>query len=327
LTRIVCQQIAPRILDLAANSALSIAAIREAIDMGADIVLLPELVTSGYVFSSAAEAGQVAITPRDPLFAAWAVEAARGRAVVIGGFCELGEDGHLYNSAAVVDGTGVIGVYRKTHLWDREKLYFRPGVEPPRVFDTTAGQIGVLICYDLEFPELTRTVALAGAELLAVPSNWPLVDRPAGERPPEVLIAMAAARVNHMFIACCDRTLTEREQRWTEGTHIIDDSGWVVANVEGEGAAVADVDLSSARDKTFSEFVHAFYDRRPELYGPVTEIAPGFPIRTTSNGFTDSDDPIWGSGELPIDFGGRTHCMSRRDGRSRGTDTESDDPG
>jgi predicted amidohydrolase len=277
LTKIICQQIAPRILDLAANSALSIAAIREAIDLGADVVVLPELVTSGYVFTSVEEAASVAITRQDPLFAAWAVEAARGRAVVIGGFCELTADGHVYNSAAVVDGSGVIDVYRKTHLWDREKLYFRPGTQPPRVLDTPAGRIGVLICYDLEFPELTRALALAGAELLAVPVNWPLVQRPAGERPPEVVIAMGAARVNHMFIACCDRTLPERDQQWTEGTHIIDDAGWVLANVDGEGSAVADVDLSRARDKTFSEFVDAFHDRRPELYGPVTRPAPGLP--------------------------------------------------
>ncbi len=252
---------------------MSLRAIRDAIDLGADIVVLPELVTSGYVFTSAEEAGRVAITAQDPLFAAWATEAARGPGIVIGGFCELGEDGYLYNSAAVVDCAGVIGVYRKTHLWDRERLYFRAGAESPRVFDTSAGQIGVLVCYDLEFPELTRTLALAGAELIAAPVNWPLVDRPTGEHPPEVLIAMAAARVNHVFIACCDRTLTERNQQWTEGTCIINDLGWRLAHVDGQGSAVANVDLSRARDKTFGRYVHAFHDRRPELYGPVTNTS------------------------------------------------------
>jgi predicted amidohydrolase len=293
MTRIVCQQLAPRIADLAANKALSAAAIRGAVDRGADIIVLPELVSSGYVLSSAAEAASVAITPQDALFSAWAAEAARGGAVVIGGFCEQGDDGNLYNSAAVVDGTGVLGVYRKSHLWDREKLYFQPGAQPPCVFDTHLGRIGVLICYDLEFPELTRMLALAGAELLAVPANWPLVERPAGERPPEVTIAMAAARINHVFVACCDRTLTEREQQWTAGTHIIDDSGWVLAKVEGEGAAVADVDLSRAHHKSFSTFVHAFQDRRPELYGPLTLMTPHFGTEPGSSDVSTPARHLW----------------------------------
>ena len=64
---------------------------------------------------------------------------------------------------------------------------FEPGNETPPVIDTRVGRIGVLICYDLEFPEMSRMLALGGAELVAVPTNWPLVDGPEGERAPEVL--------------------------------------------------------------------------------------------------------------------------------------------
>ena len=277
MTRVVCRQLAPRIADLAANRALSVAAIRAAVDDGADVVVLPELVTSGYVFASPHEAASVAITPDDELFAAWSAEAARGGAVVVGGFCERGPDDRLYNSAAVVDGSGVLGVYRKTHLWDREKLVFTPGLDAPRVLDTAVGRLGVLVCYDLEFPELTRSLALAGAELLAVPTNWPLVDRPPGERPPEVVIGMAAARVNRMFIACCDRTGTERGQRWTAGTTIIGADGWVLAEQGGEGPAAADVDLAQARAKTLTELCDALGDRRPELYAAL-----GMPLAAAS---------------------------------------------
>jgi predicted amidohydrolase len=237
--------------------------------------VLPELVTSGYVFESTDEAAKAAITPRHVVFAEWAAEASRGPAVVVGGFCEQGDDGLLYNSAAVVDGSGVLGVYRKTHLWDREKLFFQPGAQEPRVFDTHAGRIGVLVCYDLEFPELTRLLALAGAELIVVPTNWPLVDRPAGERPPEVQIAMAAARVNRVFIACCDRTGTERGQEWTAGTTLIDETGWVIATQTKEGPARAEIDLALARDKRLTDLCDALGDRRPELYRPLT--APSRP--------------------------------------------------
>ena len=180
-------QFAPRVGEVETNRRLTVNAVAAAVgEHRADIVVLPELCNSGYMFQSPQEAASLAITREDALFKEWAAEASRGDAVVIGGFCERGDDGQLYNSAAVVEGRGIIGVYRKTHLWDREKLYFKPGSEVPGVFDTPHGRIGVLVCYDIEFPEMTRTLALAGAELIAVPTNWPLNDRPDGERPPEV---------------------------------------------------------------------------------------------------------------------------------------------
>jgi predicted amidohydrolase len=265
MTTVICRQLAPVVGDLAGNRTRARRAIEEAVAAGAEIVVLPELVTSGYVFESVEEAEAVAVTPDHALFAEWA-EAAGG-ALVIGGFAEAGDDGRVYNSAALVDATGVLGVYRKCHLWDREKLWFAPGADPPRVHDTRFGRVGVLICYDLEFPELTRTLALDGAELLAVPTNWPLVPRPAGERPPEVQIAMATARVNRMCIACCDRTGTEREVEWTAGTTIIDADGWPVATPGEDGAARAELDLATARDKRLTELADALGDRRPELYG------------------------------------------------------------
>jgi predicted amidohydrolase len=258
MTRIACLPLAPRVGDLPANRALTAGAVRDAAAGGADVVVLPELATSGYVFASRAEAESVAVTPAHPLFAEWA--SAAGGAVVIGGFCERGDGGALYNSAAVVDRDGVRAVYRKTHLWDAEKLLFTPGDRPPPVVDTAAGPIGVLICYDLEFPEMTRALALAGAHLIAAPVNWPLVWRPPGERPPEVIIAMAAARVNRTFIACCDRTGTERGQEWTAGTTIITPDGLPLPGT------TADVDLAQAANKVLSERNDVFGDRRPALY-------------------------------------------------------------
>jgi predicted amidohydrolase len=274
MTRVVLQQPAPVVGELAHNRALAIAAIRAAVADGADLVVLPELVTSGYVFASATEAASMAVAADDPLLEEWAAAVRPAGAVVVGGFCERGGDGRLHNSAAVVDGTGVRAVYRKTHLWDREKLVFAPGDDPPPVVDTAHGRIGVLVCYDLEFPELTRGLALGGADLIAVPTNWPLVPRPAGEHPPEVIIGMAAARTNRIFVACCDRAGVERGQEWTSGTAIIDQDGWVVAETTQEGAIAADLDLSLARDKRVTEHAHLHGDRRPELYAAVAE-APG----------------------------------------------------
>jgi predicted amidohydrolase len=270
VTRVACQQLAPVIGDLDANRKLCLTAIEEAIDAGADVIVLPELITSGYMFTSTEEAAEVAIAPDHELLREWADVAARADVVVIGGFCELGRPaGPVYNSAAVVDAGGLRAVYRKLHLWDNEHAIFTPGSEVPPVIETRVGRIGVVICYDLEFPELTRLVALAGAQLLAVPTNWPLFPRPDGERPSEVTIAMATGRVNKMAVACADRLGLERGQDWTGGATIVDPDGWVAAESRAAGMLIADIDLERAIDKRLTDRADVFGDRRPELYGAV----------------------------------------------------------
>jgi predicted amidohydrolase len=265
MTRIACAQIAPTVGNLQANMELSAAAIAEAVAAGAAIVVLPELVTSGYMFADADEARSVALSAQGPAFDAWL--SAAGDAVVIGGYCELGDDGLLYNSAAVVEAGGVIASYRKTHLWDREKLIFTPGGQLPPVVATRHGLIAVMVCYDLEFAELTRRATLDGAELIAAPVNWPLFPRPQGERPGEVITAMSTARTNKVAIAACDRAGAERGQQWTEGTAIVDPYGWVAATAgPGSGLAIADIDLSITHDKTVTEHVDLLADRRVDLY-------------------------------------------------------------
>jgi predicted amidohydrolase len=265
MTRIACCQIDPAIADLAANSALIETTIREAVAAGADVIVLPELATSGYMLADADEARAVALTPASPEFAKWA--AAAGDSVVIGGFCELGDDGLFYNSAAVVDAGGVVATYRKTHLWDQEKLIFTPGDALPPVLKTRHGVIAVMVCYDLEFPELTRLAAVAGAELLVAPVNWPLFPRPEGERPGEVTTMMSTARVNKVAVAACDRCGVERGQPWTAGTAIVDPDGWVVAIAGPDaGMAIADIDLSVTHDKSLTEHVDLLADRRLDLY-------------------------------------------------------------
>lgn len=269
-TRVTCVQLAPVLGDLAGNIERARSAIRAAVANGARIVVLPELATSGYLFASADEAREASIAADDPRLAAWSGEAARGGAVVVAGFCERGADGLVHNSALVLDGTGVRAVYRKVHLWDREKTLFTPGRAEPPVLDTAYGRVGVLVCYDLEFPEMPRALALRGADLIAVPTNWPVVPRPDGEHPPEVVAAMAAARASRVFVACCDRSGHERGEHWTRGTTLIDPDGWIRAGTEAEGGhATADLDLAEARGKRLTELADVIADRRPELYGEL----------------------------------------------------------
>ncbi|HUC21870.1 MAG TPA: nitrilase-related carbon-nitrogen hydrolase [Streptosporangiaceae bacterium] len=273
LTRVACCQFGPRIGELAANRAAGLAAAEAAADGGAAIVVLPELSASGYVFRDSAEARALA-EPADGLTAAgWAALARQRGITIVGGICELGADGLLYNTALVVDPEGVRAAYRKAHLWDAEKLLFTPGDAQPPVIETAGTSLAAMICYDLEFPEWVRLPALAGARLLCAPANWPAVPRPERERPMEVVRAQAAAAINRMFVAVCDRAGAERGVEWVGGSVIIDPDGWPLAGPEPgdhEITIAADCDLASAADKRISERNDVLTDRRPSLYGGVT---------------------------------------------------------
>jgi predicted amidohydrolase len=257
--------LAPTLGAVAANLDMSAAAIADAVAAGADVAVLPELVTSGYMFADTEEARAAALPADDAAFAAWLH--AAGDAVVIAGFCELGADDALYNTAAVIESGSMIATYRKTHLWDREKLIFTPGDRLPEVLHTRHGAIAVMVCYDLEFGEVTRRVAVAGAELIAAPVNWPRTARPKGERCGELITAMSAARTNHVAVAVCDRAGTERGATFAESTAIISADGWVVAETgPGVGTALADLDLAASRDKRVADYVDLLADRRLDLY-------------------------------------------------------------
>jgi predicted amidohydrolase len=255
--------------DLESNRNLIKNVIRQRGAVETQIVLLPELVSSGYVFESVEEARSCGEPPDGPMVSVLAVGAAHHGMVIIGGFAELGEDGALYNSAAVVGPDGLLAVYRKTHLWDREKLWFTPGSEPPPVVETPFGRIGVAVCYDLYFPELTRGLALAGADLIALPANLPLFPRPEGERPVEIALAQATAHVNKVWVAVCDRAGPERGVEWTGASCIVDPDGWLAAGPArdyGFDLIGADCELERSRNKAWGERNDVVGDLRPELY-------------------------------------------------------------
>lgn len=271
--RIICQQMALDVGQPAANEAAACEAISEALALGADVVVLPELVTSGYVFESRKEVLARAHSPSSPLFASWRSLVSHRDAVVVGGFPEVDAAGRVYNSAAAVDARGILAIYRKCHLWDEEKLWFQPGEARPPVLETRFGRLGMLICYDLEFPESVRSLMIRGAELIVVPTNWPLSKRPEGERPPEMIGASSAARLNGVFIACCDRVGPERGVSWTGGSCIVDTQGWLVAErtQRDRGYLLADIEVARARDKALNKNNDILRDRRPELYGALVE--------------------------------------------------------
>ena len=275
MTVVAACQLSLAIGDPDGNLAAAAGAVESAAAAGAGLVVLPELCDSGYVFRDAAEARTLARPAADSAaLRQWQALAARHHTVIAGGFCELGPDGRLFNSAALVDDSGVRAVYRKAHLWDAEKLIFTPGADAPPVVGLSLGRVSVMICYDLEFPEWVRLPALDGAQLLCAPVNWPAYPRPNGERPAEVVRVQADAAVNRMLIAVCDRIGDERGVAWVGGSVIVDADGWPLAGGSASAEAatfLAECDLGTALDKAVSPHNDALGDRRPELYGRVAD--------------------------------------------------------
>lgn len=198
-------------LDPAENAARTTAAIAEAAARGADLAVLPELAASGYVLDAdrlrpVAES----IEAPGPVLSAWCRAAAEHDVGVVGGFCEL-DGGQLYNSVAVIEPGGrIAGRYRKLHRFAAERGVFAPGDDGLPVFDIAGVRVGVLVCYDLRFPEAMRILALRAAQLIAVPTAWVAgfdADRPdpADRRTGHVDGALVQANLNGVFVACADQ--------------------------------------------------------------------------------------------------------------------------
>jgi len=154
------------------NLSRAITFIEEAAQNGADIVCLPELFYTGYHLS-ASELQQVAEPVNGPMVSTLQKVAKANSVYVIGGYAESVEIlGRMYNSAIFINDKGeVLGNMRKVYAWGEERIKFREGEEFP-VYDTPLGKIGLMICYDAEFPEPMRIAALKGAEIVFVPSVW-----------------------------------------------------------------------------------------------------------------------------------------------------------
>jgi predicted amidohydrolase len=254
-------------------------AVARAVALGARLVVLPELTACGGVLASAEQARAAAEPIDGPTVALLAELSAQHGCVVVAGLAEAGEGAQVRNSAVVLDHGALVATYRKVHLWGAEKHAFQPGDQPPPVVRTSAGRVGVMVCYDLEFPEWVRLAAEAGAEVVAVPVNWPLRAEGDPQRPFEVVKAQAAAVTYRVNIAVADRCGVEAGIDWYGGSMVCDvDGNLVVGPACARGSAldhgpamptvlVAQIDLAAARDKRLGPFNDTLADRRPELYG------------------------------------------------------------
>lgn len=269
--QVSCIQFEPVIGEVERNVARSCDLIRAAAASGSRLIVLPELANSGYVFEAMEEAASLAEpVPDGPSSRAWGALAAELGVVIVAGIAERAGDA-LFNAAVVLGPEGFVGTYRKSHLWHRENLFFRKGDLGFPVFDTALGKIGVAICYDGWFPETFRQLALGGAEIVCVPTNWvPMPNQPAGEAAMANTLHRAAAHSNGIFIACADRVGVERGQPFEGQSLIIGPKGWTLAGPASRDqpeTITAVVDLDDAAAKDLNEFNSVLRDRRVDVYG------------------------------------------------------------
>src|SRR5947209_3864340 len=257
-------QIEPKLGERERNLEACLARLEEAATAGAELLVLPECAIPGYMFDSPDEAMPFAEEIPGPSTDALAQACRRLDVHVVCGLLE--RDGELLRNAAVLVGPdGLVGRYRKTHLpflgVDR---FVAPGDEMP-VYDTPLGRIGVEICYDLRFPEVTRTLGLRGADIVAHPTNFPVAARIQTE-----LITVARAAENRIFLLTANRVGKERWAEFCGWSQIVDPFGKRLAEAgeTGEALLVAEIDVEQARDKNYvipGEYeLYLFGHRRPE---------------------------------------------------------------
>ncbi len=230
-----------------------------------DMILLPELFASGYYFHSSHQVHELSEPVPDGATTNWLVAMAkRANAIICAGLPER-VGNKIYNSAVLVGPEGFIAVYRKIHLFFEESLWFTPGDMKLQVHDLAFGRVGMMICFDWRFPEVARSLALNGAQILLHPAN--LVQQPCQD-------AMITRCIeNNVFAATANRIGTDTKPNgelitFTGRSQIVAPDGSVLCSGPENEIWMETVSINSAdaNDKSVTVHNDLFADRRPEYY-------------------------------------------------------------
>lgn len=257
------------------NVATMIDRLRQARANGAVLTVFPECAASGYCFESLDEARPFAQPIPGP-----ATERMRAACAELGGYAVFGMleldrtsgTDRIFNAAVLVGPAGVIGSYRKVHLpFLGVDMFTSYGDRPFAVHRAGEINVGMLICYDAAFPEAARCLALAGADLIVLPTNWP-----PGAECTAASVINARALENAVYFAAVNRVGEERGFPFIGRSKIVDTNGntLVESTAPGEEILYADIDPARARRKHIIRVpdkheIDRFADRRPELYAPL----------------------------------------------------------
>ena len=280
--RVAGVQMDPKLGEKERNLAYCLEALRQAASRGAQLIVFPECALTGYCFASLEEAVPLAEPVPGPSTERLAAACRQLGVYAVGGLLE--KDGkRCYNAAALLGPQGLMGSYRKIHLpYLGVDRFVTPGQRPLTVYETPIGRIGLIICYDTLFPESARVMALEGAEVIVLPTNWAR----GRERVPGFVINTRALENKVNYVAV-NRVGAERAFTFIGASTIAGPSGDTLAKAgEDEEIIYAELDLALARNK-HTVFVpgefefNLFKDRRPEFYGAIAKGGTG-PVQQKS---------------------------------------------
>lgn len=233
-----------------------------------DLIVFPELFNTGYLFLDRSEVETFAEDIPNGYTCKRLMKYASERGVfIVAGLAERFM-GKLYNSVVIVGSKGIVGVYRKAHLFNREKLLFDAGNSDFNVYDLGFVKVGVMICFDWCFPEVARILAIKGADIICHPSNLVL--------PYATMVMRARAIENRVYVITANRIGFEERNglklRYIGLSQIVSPDMNVLcsAGENEEVVGVIDVDVSLARNKWITPLNHVFNDRRIDLYKHLT---------------------------------------------------------
>jgi predicted amidohydrolase len=257
----------------------SLELIHQAADKGANLIVLPEMCNTGYMFNTRREAFEAAEKiPSGPAARAWMKAAKERNVYIVAGLGELSEDGgKVYNSAVLVGPEDLIGVHRKLHLWHDDKIFFEPGDLGYQVFPTPIGRIGMLICFDMWYFEDFRILACMGADIVCCCNNW-VAGVPEELRTLGPNLCLVNSSCNNIFIAASDRIGFERGCTFAGMSCVTGPEGWYragPASVDKEEILYAQVNLMQARRLNWNAMNVVLRDRRTDLYDEM--LGSGMP--------------------------------------------------
>ena len=258
MTRVAVAQTAPIVGDVEANVAAAVEAIASQAG-AADIVIFPELFTTGYRREGMDHAGLAERIPDGPSIRSLSDAAASAGATVVGTLLEEA-DGRVFDTAIVIGPDGVVaGRYRKSHLYPAERAFFAAG-DSLEVVEAGGVSIGLAICFEHAFPEIFTELAIAGAELIAIPSAVPV-----GYEYLLELRTRARAQDNQLYVAAANLVGDDGQTTWCGHSMIVGPRGELLASA-GEDVDVIIAELASDAASAERAQEPALANRRPELY-------------------------------------------------------------
>ena len=236
----------------------------------ADLIVLPELAFTGYAMVDRETLATLAEDPSDsPSIDVLKELCISGNYHIVAGFAERAGS-RLYNAALLVGPDGLVAIYRKIHLFGFESELFDPGPDEPEVYDIGGLKVGMMVCFDWIFPETARLLALAGADLIAHPSNLVL------DWCQKSMVIRCLE--NNLFAVTANRWGSEERAGksliFTGGSQITAPRGVILSSAatEGDDLRIVDIDIRTARNKYITAENHLLNDRRPALYENLIRV-------------------------------------------------------